>query len=166
MASRKLVDTAYHEAGHAVAAYAMRKRVESVTVIPEDEYLGCVRYHGFPEWFRPDIDSGGTAGEMHTRRYNRVGASSDMQLAFQMASYMVGGVEDLEDYIDRAQERATAILEENWPAVEALAEALLLHGELSGRAARKIMREAMKSAKSVELGSWAATGEGAGPEAG
>ena len=41
-----LMGTAYHEAGHAVASYAVwpQHPVESATIIPADGYLGMVRH--------------------------------------------------------------------------------------------------------------------------
>ena len=51
--------TAYHEAGHAVAGYHLRSLthevIERVTIIPSDEYSGCVEFK-MTEDFRSYLD--------------------------------------------------------------------------------------------------------------
>jgi ATP-dependent Zn protease len=49
------VGTAYHEAGHAVAAYELRLPFRYVTIIPDEEKmtLGHIIYRGFGPDFHP-----------------------------------------------------------------------------------------------------------------
>lgn len=52
---KQLQSTAYHEAGHAIAAWARGLRFRYVTIVPHDGRLGHIR-HAYPKWFRPDME--------------------------------------------------------------------------------------------------------------
>jgi len=55
--------TAYHEAGHAVASYAVwpQHPVESATIIPGDGYLDLVRHAEQDDGWRADVEDEGMA---------------------------------------------------------------------------------------------------------
>ncbi len=57
-ATKEEVSTAYHEAGHAVAAYLLKRSFNYVTIVPDEEKgsLGHVRFRGFGENFDPAFD--------------------------------------------------------------------------------------------------------------
>ena len=59
----RLVATAYHEAGHAVASYAAwpQHPVESATIIPGDGCLGLVRHSEQDDSWRADVEDEGMA---------------------------------------------------------------------------------------------------------
>lgn len=152
-----LKTTAYHEAGHAAAAFRLRRRVRHVTIVPEDDSLGHMLSGKLPETFQPDIDSdrrtdrwlerltlivlaGPIAEAQFTGRYNHIGASSDYHRAVTWASYAEGSTKLVKAYLHYMQARAEAMTtqQSQWVAIEALAEALLEHQHLSGRKARLI----------------------------
>src|ERR1700747_802231 len=79
--------TAYHEAGHAVAALALGRPVQRVSVLPDAKFLGrCEFGKGV---FRPSEDwlereilialSGIVAEALHTGTYTWDGAARDLQ---------------------------------------------------------------------------------------
>ena len=46
--------TAYHEAGHAVACWALRRRFSYVTLVPGEDFLGQLVGRGLPKGFDPN----------------------------------------------------------------------------------------------------------------
>lgn len=54
------IAVAYHEAGHCVASYAAwpQRSVESATIIPAEDYLGCVRHVDRNEDWRAALGDG------------------------------------------------------------------------------------------------------------
>ena len=50
--------TAFHEAGHAAAAWHFNMPITSVSIIPnaDDGSLGKMLRPGVPDWFQPDVD--------------------------------------------------------------------------------------------------------------
>ena len=119
--------TAYHEAGHAVAALALGRPVQRVSILPNRERLGhCEFGKGV---FRPSEDwlereiliaLGGLAAEA---RYT--------------GAYAWNRAERLER---RLLAKAEHLLsqEHHWRAVELIAAELLRQGAISGRAARAL----------------------------
>ena len=60
MRSRELLRlnaTAYHEAGHAIAAWRNYLTFKYVTIKPEAGSLGHMLHNRLPKWFKPDIES-------------------------------------------------------------------------------------------------------------
>ena len=53
---KKLEKTAYHEAGHAVAAFLLRKRFSYVTIESGEDSLGHIILKRFRDSFQPDVD--------------------------------------------------------------------------------------------------------------
>jgi ATP-dependent Zn protease len=53
---KKLKEVAYHEAGHAVAAFLMRRRFKKVSIIPEGNALGCLDGCGWRSKQNPEYD--------------------------------------------------------------------------------------------------------------
>jgi hypothetical protein len=49
---------AYHEAGHVVACFLLKRRFRYATIEPDEDSLGHVLETRLPVSFRPDIDSG------------------------------------------------------------------------------------------------------------
>src|SRR5436305_1804383 len=89
--------TAYHEAGHAVAAFALRRAVRRVSVVPDvaADSVGRCAYGSLADTFRPDVDNassktraraecvimlalaGGIAEALFKGRHNHGGAGRD-----------------------------------------------------------------------------------------
>jgi Peptidase family M41 len=126
--SRKLLATAYHEAGHAVAAWELRLPTGITTIIPNDEQgsLGhCVVKA--PKWLQPDIDvdartshwierkvivsyAGRAAEKLLIGRNNNIGASIDNRSAMNLASYVEFDPDILGVYLRLQHLRAQALV--------------------------------------------------------
>lgn len=135
--------TAYHEAGHAVAAYLLDRDFKSVTIIREGDTLGQCSLTKLDD-FHPDINAdqrtlahleeymimlhAGVASEyLATGRYNWTGAHSDLTIAAHLAANACGTDEEVQLYRELMMVRAKNLLRlaHNWSAVQTLAEELL-----------------------------------------
>jgi hypothetical protein len=141
--------TAFHEAGHAVAAWRAGARFRRATIVPDTDALGSVKHFPFNRKFDPTLDeyvarrrfeplilalfAGVLAEKRHTgRRHNWVGASHDMDAVSRLTDYCAGlGNDERRHYFRWMQARAKAIVEFEWPHIEAVANALLLHRTLT-----------------------------------
>ncbi len=153
--------TAYHEAGHAVAAIHLGQTVKRVSIVPreEDETLGRMTGRKPPGWFEPDVyrDSrhrdwiegevlvllvGGLAEARLKGQRNRVGAGGDYQAVLRLTGYLCGSKEEEKKYLDWLHCRARGLLDAPgfWRAVKDVAAELLREQEISGRRARAIYR--------------------------
>ena len=147
--------TAYHEAGHAVAALALGRPVQRVSVLPDAKFLGrCEFGKGV---FRPSEDwlereiliaLGGIVAEaMHTGDYAWDGAARDLLTVRRLLVQRFG-----EKRADRFERRLLSKTEHllgdegHWAAVELIAADLVRLGTISGRAARHLFDRACKSA--------------------
>ena len=147
------IATAYHEAGHAVAALAQDRPVHRVSVLPNQEHLGKCEFRkgvqrGSVDFIEQEILislAGMVAEARHTGRYDRGGAGRDLRhlrtLALQRAT---------EKQLDRYERRMLAKVENLmnddaiWAAVESIAAELMKHGQISGRAALHLYKRATK----------------------
>ena len=59
--------TAYHEAGHAVAAFLEGRPIDFVTILPQEDTLGSVTHPPIGKWFRPDLVDGRADPATHRR---------------------------------------------------------------------------------------------------
>lgn len=147
--------TAYHEAGHAVAALALGRPVAKVSVLSNRERLGACHFQ--KGVFRPSKDwveqeiiislAGLAAEARHTGEYARDAAERDLRYVRDLAVNRAGPRQ-----ADRLERRLLAKTEYlladdgNWRAVEAIAAELLARGEISGRAARHLFDQACRAA--------------------
>jgi len=136
-----LTATAYHEAGHAVAAHHEHMRFRSVTIRPGAGNLGHLAYR-MPGWFQPDVEAdarhrrlverdarvsfAGPAAEARFKgRHNWRGASDDLDQAVSLLGYVCGSNGELEAYVRLIRMQAQGLMERHWDEVQAVAEALL-----------------------------------------
>lgn len=158
---QKLKKTAYHEAGHAVAAFAMNKRFTRVSIIanPDDNSLGRVLGCGWDSKLNPEFDKGvrirqrveaqiiislaGPVAEAKlTSRYNHIGASRDYHDAVFFASYVTGSSQETSAFLNWLIEKTKNILSQYyWDAVKLLADELIKLREIGYLTARKIIRK-------------------------
>ena len=145
--------TAYHEAGHAVAALALGRLVHRVSILPTRDMLGwCSFQKGVTrptdDWLEREILialAGMAAEAQHTGTYDRASADRDLRFARKLALQRAS-----ERSLDRFERRMVAKTEnllsddECWRAVELIAAEVLKCGEISGRAARHLYEQATK----------------------
>ena len=160
---KKLERTAYHEAGHVVAAYFVRRGFSYISIEPGEDSLGHVVYQKFRDSFRPDYDkkiktrlplekviiiglAGYVAEKIFTGRRGLTEAVDDFQIAFDYASILTGGAEETSAFVKWLLIRTENMLRtpQNWAAVQALAEELLKVKKIKYHRARKIIREAQR----------------------
>ena len=157
--------TAYHEAGHAVAAYLMHRRFKHITIVPEGDVLGRVKF-SLPNSFRPDhldtdrrnekrieteiiIELAGLVSEgILAGRRNWRGARGDLDSAVNLASYRYFDPELIGKYIEWLLVLTRHMIEapRNWPMVQAVAKELLAQKRVSYSQARRVMRTVQETA--------------------
>jgi hypothetical protein len=144
-------NTAYHEAGHAVAAYLLGRRIKFAT--HEHPVGGCVELSDLApnQSKRREKDVivalAGTAAERRFRggKHNRDGSESDFQAARDLVHDIATrrGEDPATVQRDRLQvalDAAKAIPETHWTAITALAKALVVRRTMSGAAVRRLLR--------------------------
>ncbi len=159
--------TAYHEAGHAVAGYKLHVPFRYVTIVPDEEQgsVGHVLYSAL----RPDFDSardemtefrlramiepriicalaGEAAESALTGRRHLPTATSDYCSAVDFALVVTGGYPDEAGaYCTWLYYRVVGVVRNPlaWAAIEALAAALPARERIGSRAARRIIKGAI-----------------------
>ncbi len=160
----ELKETAYHEAGHAVANFAIGRRFRKVSIIPVPEHnsLGRVTGSGWKSRLNPELDdteklrlrrmveaeivvslAGVVAEAQLTGLYNHIGASKDYQDAVFYATYVTDSTKETEAYIAWLLEKTKNILWRRWDAVELLATELIKQREIGYTTTRKIIRKGL-----------------------
>jgi ATP-dependent Zn protease len=146
--------TAYHEAGHAIAALALGRPVERVSVLPDRERLGWC--HFGKAVFRPSEDrverealiglAGLAAEALRTGSYGWEEATRDLRYVRTLTRPRAGSDRQAERLEKRLLAKAEHLLSRpaHWRAVERLAAELLRLGVVSGRAARHIWEECLR----------------------
>jgi hypothetical protein len=161
--------TAYHEAGHAVAALALDRAVKRVSIVPdgEREILGHCLNTRLPSWFQPDVYrydimdnrtrlalereilvllSGPVAEARFKGRHNWRGARGDISAAYQLAGYLCSSTRETNKYIDWLIERVRNLLDSyhgtRWRAVRYIARELLSKKTINGKTTRELCRKA------------------------
>jgi hypothetical protein len=163
-----LLSTAYHEAGHAVAAFLLRVPFEIgvITIVPEDGADGCFTHANLLkgidlEWEDSDQDpdqarigvektiliclSGMEAQRRHRASSVRSHhARADYEKAVDLAGRIFGSSEVIAAYMKFLLARAKSQFNRpgSWKAVEVLAGELMKHGTLQGSDALKVIRAA------------------------
>jgi hypothetical protein len=161
-------DTAYHEAGHAVAAwwFGQLKKRDYVTIIP-DPQTGSLGHMRNPPRFISEMENSGreksgrvtlqvekfvigclagnAASCQHrkTKRRYLAGGQIDRQQAVEILIRLVGTGEELRAYFHLLQIRAENLVGRFWPEVEAVAKRLLSEKTLTSEQ----IREACLSAR-------------------
>ena len=144
---RTRIETAYHEAGHAVASFVLHVRFDSVHIIPSLARYSLGRICKEPESIRPDrinqrelesrviVSLAGMAAEArYTGKANWKFGTDDFNFAFDVIAKLTHlADEDLPSYIEYLWVRAQNLLRRpgHWQSVQAVAEALLRENELT-----------------------------------
>ena len=147
-------------------AYLQRVPFRGITIVPDPgaDTLGRVVLGRWPDWANPDsikyrekaaheyfqrrmrVDMAGQIAEaQHLGRRVRVGMHQDNCNAVDLALHLCAGRETGQAMLDwlylDTRDRLTAPAV--WPAVQALADVLLVHRTLGTRAARSCIRSAI-----------------------
>jgi hypothetical protein len=155
--------TAYHEAGHAVAAWVMDRPFRYVTIVPMEGTLGHVQHPAWREHVQPDINvdgrtrrllekaiftllAGVRAEKRLTGRWNNIEANSDFHDADDLASYLWGNPKVLQKYISFMESRVDAMIasDRHWKGIQALAAALLEKRRIGYQEAQEIITAAVR----------------------
>jgi hypothetical protein len=156
---RKIEATAYHEAGHAVAAFLLFRAVKRISIVPDDETSGPVEHYPIRgTWFQPDVEidmrarrhmetsitlllAGPSAERKATGRWNRVGASGDIDAACDLALRLVGSERQFTHYWAWRRQIALDLWEDEhaWGLAQRLTVELLERKKMSGREAREVL---------------------------
>jgi hypothetical protein len=146
--------TAYHEAGHAVAALALGRPVDRVSIRPDRDKLGVCAFR--KPVFRPSEDwveremlislAGIAAEARRTGEYAWDGADRDYRYAYELALDRAGAPRRAERLVKRVLSKVEHLLsrDANWRTVERLVEELLRRREISGRAARSLFEQSRR----------------------
>jgi ATP-dependent Zn protease len=148
------VATAYHEAGHAVAALALDRPVVKVSILADRDkagicFFGKAVFRPSEDWLEREvlISLAGMAAEARkTGEYDRDAAGRDLRYARGLAIQRAGSERQAERLERRLLAKAEHLLdrEANWAAVERIAAELLRAGEISGRQARHLYEECVR----------------------
>jgi hypothetical protein len=165
MKRKKIEKTAYHEAGHAVAAFYMKSSFCYITIEPDEESLGHVMFKKYRDSFNPEIDSdriirkplekaiiiafaGAIAEQIFSGQKNPTGTSRDFRSAVDDATYLCGNLEETEAYINWLWIRTKNMIRQpaKWCSVKRLAEELLDCRKIGYMKTRRIIKESLQSA--------------------
>ena len=151
---------AYHEAGHAVLSWTYGLNFEKVHILSDKECSGKVSLGDWPDWDRDFVLATAKtllAGEAATEILTGVPVDwdehfdvrgSDIDVFIHRVLSLGWYENDADGFMDYSAaltqcfSEVRSLLEERWPAVEALACALLDRGALSGEEAVDLMASA------------------------
>ena len=156
------VATAYHEAGHAVVAISLGRKIKKATVNRANLPTGGVRLGAVmfekgrskptDDWLEDEVIillAGMVAESSFTGRYCDQGASVDLRAVDRLLDSRVKSQRQLEKVRQRMINKTEHLLSDPAHAValEAVAKELLLKGEVSGRLVRHHLNQAIAQQK-------------------
>ena len=164
--TKALESTAYHEAGHAVAAWRYGVRTKRLSIVPEPSFAGQHVRHPYFGGINQEWGSSPRAqrrvenmvlvccaGPAAQRRFNPKGfrnyhAEGDWYQAINLLSHLTGDDEILSAYFKLIDLRARKFVAQPsvWPLIEGLAETLLEREHLTGMEVRAIISDSMSAA--------------------
>lgn len=166
--------TAYHEAGHAVAAFLYGRRFLKISIIfdEKDFSLGRVIYpitywKGFaPDGFKSNtrmrieeeilkVFAGEVAEGLFSGRLNWRSSREHLTSAKKLARYVCGSQAEADAFVDWLWKREIHLMKDppRRAAVQALAEELLQKKEIGYQEARQIIEKAMVNCRKQEKAS-------------
>jgi len=157
--SKRLLATAFHEAGHAVAACHEGRGTKRVTIVPEGDTLGLCSFYALRETesFAWDASTrnririerliisalGGCAAEARfVGRHNFIGAHVDWHFAADLSEFPTGSHKEAGAYLNWLWERTRTIFQVDgwWDITTGLAEALVEHRTMSATEVKSRLR--------------------------
>lgn len=168
--------TAYHEAGHAIAAIRFGKPIVKVSIVTsvDTNNFGHVEFRPMPpamaealengsaslrvcDWIEKEAIvyfAGGIAEATFKGHKKNLGTWGDHHGLVDLVGRICGSIEETEALAKllfiRAKQFVTA--PHNWPIIEHFAKTLLIEKEMSGRRARIAYREALRDAINKQKG--------------
>lgn len=160
--------TAYHEAGHAVAACLLHRAFKYATILPGGSGVMRSDGHVCLTKLRTDfhhepvpsprsrrriereiifLGAGDAAEWCLPGRHDRSGARWDKDRALELAAHVCDEPKESRAYVEWLWMRSRNLINEtrNWSAVKAVAAALLIHQQLAAREIRRIVAEAQRA---------------------
>jgi ATP-dependent Zn protease len=147
--------TAFHEAGHAVMAELCGQHVTEVEIVGDDEHAGSVRSLRFTEERPSEHDpaiptapderrllctaAGMVAEALVSGRDGWDERCEDLDAAVRLAMRVVDDCENVVPFLEIVREHTEELLRRNWPAVEALADALIERRRMTGEEVRRLL---------------------------
>jgi hypothetical protein len=148
---------AYHEAGHATVAIVLGVPLRLVTIRPSDGALGRTFVGGFPGWYDPENEhdevtlmitrshvltslAGGVAERRHSGVLDDTAMSEDRAFVIDFVTKFDGGEDQSAEDLWADTE---ALVEESWPAIDALAQVLLRKRTVWSNEAKTLVRAAL-----------------------
>lgn len=160
--------TAYHEAGHAVAAFSYNKRLHKVSIKTDHDagLLGYVKStwrigeamtYGEADRHLRLVTEGVTillagvvAEREHTQgRHDWTGVASDRHNALDLALRILSD-DEAPAYMKWLMVRTENLVKWRWPAIEGMAQELLAREEMSGAEATALIRQMLYPPKPAE----------------
>jgi len=160
--SQDMIATAYHEAGHAVMAILLGRKVKKVTIEPANlqtggTRLGAVQFlkgrtQPTDDWLEDEIIillAGMVSESNFTGQYCEQGAAMDLRSVDRLLESRVRTERQLEKVRKRMLSKTELLLSEeaNGKAVKAVADELLEKGNVSGRLVKHHLSQAIAQAK-------------------
>ena len=162
----EITKTAYHESGHAVAAYCVNRKFRYASIKQGEDCFGQVLYEKYRDSFKPDrletyrirpqiektiiTSLAGNAAEriLCGDETNDSLSMHDFANAVDFAGYLTVSNEEAEADVNWLFIRSKNILklDFNWNAVKELAEQLIKRKKIGYRTARKIIFDAQQEA--------------------
>ncbi|MBK1825396.1 M50 family metallopeptidase [Haloferula rosea] len=146
MTDDRRILTAYHEAGHAVMALLMGRTIQKVSIIPSQNRLGsCTIQKGRAKQVQDKLEAdmlillAGMAAEgKKSGRYNVQGAGQDLQAVERLAMARSGNSRQAAKLLHKMLDKTQHLLADNanWAGVKVIANELMEHESISGRAAK------------------------------
>jgi hypothetical protein len=153
-AARQQLATAYHEAGHAVAALQLGLSVKAVTIEPAEDHLGLTTFkklrgltdasiYAMPPRVRYRFEAAAVtalAGDIAERLVLKrpSGGGSDRNIVYGYVLSVVGSEEQASAYINWLSVWSKGIVTVFRPSVEAVANALVDRVTLTGAEVRRL----------------------------
>ncbi len=154
--SKKLIATAWHEAGHAVMAMIVGRPIQKVTVSPANLQTGGVRLGAVKiqkgrskatrDWLEDEVLillAGMVAESRYTDQYSRAGAGHDLRAARKLMATRANSQRQLEKLERRLLDKTEHLLNDasHLRAVQRIAAELLEKQTISGRAVRHLFSQ-------------------------
>ena len=164
------LSTAYHEAGHAVAAIAQGVAVRSITIVPDKQegYAGRVQHEDLTRQVNLEADNSPLtrlriekqiivflAGAAAQRKYDRRSwrsfhSSSDYENAANLADAVSSSPAASEAFLRWLAIASDDLIAAHWQEVEEIAKALVEEKTLSGTRVRELISRAIALAPAPE----------------